>query len=300
MKTPHLFEPLPPGGRLGLAWPASPAGEEELRTGLDIVRELGYVIDWQTVREGPLAYLAGSDRERAEELTRLMVHEPVAGVLAARGGYGCLRMAGLLDFDRLAAAGKPLVGFSDVTVLLSGLLSAGLCSIHGPSLSSLAEQSSGYLERWSSLLSGGWESSEPLVGRPVLGKGRVRGFLVGGNLTVLAHLVGTPWQPPLAGGLLFLEDIGEKLYRLDRALTHLLTAGLLERVRAVALGRFQGADYEAVLEMVRDRLAPLDLPVMAGLPFGHGPDNASLVVGGEAEMDLESGLLRPLPATDES
>lgn len=300
MITPRRFRPLPRQGRLGLAWPASPAGEDDLRPGLEIVRELGYELAWRPAGEGPLPYLAGTDRDRAEELTRLMIQEPVGGVVAARGGYGCLRTAGLLDFPRLAAAGRPLVGFSDVTVLLSGLLKAGLCSIHGPSLSSLPDQSPEYLERWTSLLAGEWESSPPLSGRPLLGSGRVRGFLVGGNLTVLAHLVGTPWQPPLAGGLLFLEDTGEKLYRLDRALTHLLSAGLLDRVKGLALGRFKGADEEAVLEMARERLAPLGLPVLAGLPFGHGPDNASLVVGAPAEMDLEAGLLGPAPMDDEA
>lgn len=245
------------------------------------------------VRTGPQAYLAGGDAQRAAELTGQMADPKVGGVICLRGGYGCLRTAPLLDFTALAATAKPLIGFSDCTVLLAGLLSAGRASIHGPALVSLASQSQAGRERLLSILAGRWSQVEPLAGRPAAGVGRGEGYLVGGNLTVLAHLVGTPWQPPTRGGIVFIEDRGEKLYRLDRALTHLLAAGFFEGCAGVAAGRLDDVETEEAAGLLAERLGGLGVPVLAGLPFGHGPENMALLVGGRAVIDLEAGWLAP-------
>ena len=288
------FNPLAPGATLALAWPASPCALEELEPGLATLRDLGFEVEPVAAQEGPAPYLAGADRDRAAELTGLMEDPAVSGIIAARGGYGCLRTAAHLDFRALAETGKPLVGFSDLTVLLSGLLRAGLTSIHGPTLSSLASQPPALLKRLRDILAGEWARTEPLEGTALLDRGSAQGFLVGGNLTVLAHLAGTPWQPPTRGGIIFLEDVGEKLYRLDRALTHLLAAGFFDGCRGVVLGGFDGTDYEAALEMAGERLAGLGVSLLAGLPLGHGPENAALLVGGRAELVPEEGALKPL------
>lgn len=225
-----------------------------------------------------------------------MADPSVDGVICLRGGYGCLRAAAHLNFSALAKTLKPLVGFSDCTVLLSGLLKAGLCSIHGPGLTDLGQQSRASQERLLLILGGGWPEAEPLKGLALAGQGRRQeGYLVGGNLTVLSHLIGTPWQPPSRGGIVFLEDRGEKLYRLDRALTHLLAAGFFRDCRAVALGRFNDVPEDEAHSLLAERLGPLGLPVLADLPFGHGPENMALLVGGRAVVDLEAGWLAPLP-----
>ncbi len=283
-----------PGSALGVAWPASPCGLEEPEKGAAALRDLGFPVLVEAPEEGPASYLAGEDRARAANLTALLEDPEISGVIAARGGYGCLRAAPHLNFRALAETGKPLIGFSDLTVLLSALLRERLPSIHGPTLASLANQPPALIERLVRILAGEWTATEPLRGRLLLDRGPSQGFLVGGNLTVLAHLIGTPWQPPTRGGIVFLEDVGEKLYRLDRALTHLLAAGFFDGCRGVVLGGFEETDYRAALEMVRERLAGLGVTLLAGLPFGHGSENAALLVGGRAEIAPEEGLLRPL------
>ncbi len=288
------FKPLAPGAVLGVAWPASPCAPEEPEKGVEVLRGLGFRIDPVPAGEGPFPYLAGEDRARAKSLAALMADPEISVIIAARGGYGCLRTASGLDFRDLAGAGKPLVGFSDLTVILSGLLKEGLASIHGPNLSSLAAQPPALIKRLVGILGGGWAATEPLQGSVLLDRGRAEGHLVGGNLTVLAHLAGTPWQPPAEGGIVFLEDVGERLYRLDRALTHLLAAGFFRGCQGVVLGGFEGTEYAPALDMARERLAPLGVSLLAGLPFGHGAENAALLVGGRAGIDPEEGVLRPL------
>lgn len=292
------FNPVVPGDTLGLAWPASPCQPEETERGAEILRDLGFAIDSIPAPEGPRPYLAGEDRARAGELARLAADPDIQGIIAARGGYGCLRTALGLDFDLLARPGKPLVGFSDLTVILSGLLRTGLASIHGSSLSSLADQPGNLIDRLVAILGGDWALTEPLSGITLLDHGPAQGFLVGGNLTVLAHLMGTPWQPPTRGGIVFLEDVGEKVYRLDRALTHLLAAGFFQGCRGVVLGGFEETDYAEALEMATERLSGLGVSLLGGLPFGHGAENAALLVGGRAQLSPEEGLLRPLARDD--
>ncbi len=299
MKADLKFEaagpkPLPalgPGSVLGLFAPGSPTDEAELAAGEAVLNGLGFSLVKELHAPGPWPYLAGEDEARAEALNRLAADPAVAGLICLRGGYGCLRCAGHIDFEALAKSAKPLIGFSDCTVLLAGLLKAGRCSIHGPTLSALAYQTTASLARLADLLGGGWAEAEPLTGVAAAGQGRARGYLVGGNLTVLAHLIGTPFQPPTAGGIIFFEDTGEPLYRLDRAMTHLLEAGFFEGCAGVAAGRFNGVEAKEALGLVAERLDRLHVPVLGGLPFGHGPDNMSLLVGALAEIDLEAGSL---------
>jgi len=288
------FQPLRPGAAIGAPAVASPANPEQIARGAAVVEARGFRLVLPEPRRGPFAYLAGSDRVRAEELEWMLTGPEVEAVICQRGGYGAMRTAQELDLARLAGAGRPLVGFSDVTALLAGLLGEGLCSIHGPNLGSLAEQSPASQERLFRILAGDWAGTEPLAGLGLAGQGRAEGFLVGGNLTILAHLVGTPWQPPSAGGIVFFEDRGEKPYRLDRCLTHLLAAGFFEGVRGVAVGRLDGVEPEEIRALVAERLGRLEVPILAGLPIGHNGENMALLVGGRAALDVEAGLLIPL------
>lgn len=283
-----------PGDRLKIVWPASPSKWEAVETGLPILLEMGYLAAPQGAAEGPWPYLSGDDEGRAEELRSALADPEISGTICARGGYGCHRTAPHLDFAELVGQAKPVVGFSDITVLLSGLLAHGLKSIHGPSLSTLAIQPPEYIARLGLILEGRWAEVEPLPGEPLADGDPVRGYLTGGNLTILAHLTGTPWQPPSKGGIIFLEDIGEKLYRLDRCLSHLLAAGFFEGCKGVVLGRFEKCDYESLLELATELLSPLGVPILGRLDFGHDGPNASLLVGGRAELDPESGELRAL------
>lgn len=289
------FKPVVRGGRLGLAAPASPVDRREVDPGLERLEEMGFSLEWPNDRPGPFPYLAGSDDHRAEMLTEMMTDPEVDGVLCQRGGYGSLRTAARLDFDLLAETAKPLIGFSDITVLLSGLLKAGRRSIHGPSLMKLERESRRSLDRLADLLSGNWANTQPLPGRTLAGRSPAEGLLVGGNLTLLCHLIGTPWQPPSQGAIVFIEEVGEVLYRQDRCLTHLLATGFFRHCAGVAVGRVDGDDPERSEKLIRERLGGLNVPVVGGLPFGHQADNMALLVGAPARLDPEAGLLSPLP-----
>ncbi len=236
-------------------------------------------------------YLAGPDSVRRADLEAAFSGAWDA-VWMARGGYGLTRLLAALDLDRLAPV--PFFGFSDGTALLDPLAARGRPAVHAPVLTSLATHvDDASRERLRALLAG--EGCAPLVGTPLCGPVTpVEGTLRGGNLCMLASLCGTPWQPRLDGAILLLEEVGEAPYRIDRMVTQLRAAGVLDGVRGVALGTFtgavapDGADW-SVEDVLRDLFAPLGVPVVAGLPVGHGTSNAAIVLGGPAR--LADGIL---------
>lgn len=243
---------------------------------------------------GSEGYLAGSDERRLRELEAALEDEEVGAIVAARGGFGATRLLGALDVDRIRAADKLLVGFSDITALHGAWARAGVRSIHGPMVAKLGHAPAAQLERWLAVLLGDVPAAS--TGLEGLAPGSARGPLVGGNLAVLCALVGTRFAPPLDGAVLFVEDVGERPYRVDRMLTQLRQAGWLERVAAVAVGAFtdcapgtDGVEVEAVLA---DHLAGLGVPVVSGLSAGHVEDNAPLVLGARVVVDGDAGELR--------
>ena len=225
----------------------------------------------------------------------------------SRGGYGLTRLLDRLDLTGLSP--RPVIGFSDGTALHVALLQeAGLCGIHGPVLHSLADHADATSrERLRRLLAG--EPIRPLAGR-VLVEGAATGPAIGGNLCLLAALCGTRWQPRAEGAILVLEEIGEPAYRLltgdhlevgDRTLQQLRSAGVLDAVAGVAIGELtgctvpEGASWD-LDDLFGDQLAPLGVPVLAGLPVGHGPANHAWVHGARArlsggELAWERGLV---------
>jgi muramoyltetrapeptide carboxypeptidase len=299
------FRPVNAGGSLGVTAPASPPSapnSARLLKSLAVLHQAGFKAAEPEIRRGPFSYLAGPDAGRASSLQRLMTDPSIDGVICLRGGYGSARMAEHLNFRKLAMVGKPLIGFSDVTVLLSGLLRAGLASIHGPNLLGLSSQTEKSRRRLLDLIAGGWADSEPLRGEVIRTSSyRADGILLGGNLTRLAGLMGTRLRPPSNGAIVFLEDIQEKADRLDRCLTQLLAAGFFKNAVGIILGQLTKSDDEASLDentaqkVALDRLGPLCLPVLANFPFGHGPENLALVVGAPARIDQTTGRLIPGP-----
>jgi muramoyltetrapeptide carboxypeptidase len=236
-------------------------------------------------------YLAGDDAARLADLREALQSKDIAAIVPARGGYGVTRLLPLLEVDEVARAGKWLVGFSDVTALHALWARAGLCSIHGPMVCSLPDAAPAVRAAWYSLLEGG--APAPLTDLTCLQHGRARGRLFGGNLTVLAALVGTPYLPPLDDVVLVLEDVTERPYRLDRMLTTMLQAGFFRGVRAVVVGQFTdcapGPDGVTALEVLQDRLGWLQVPVVANAPVGHVPDNWPLLFGALASVDADAG-----------
>ena len=317
---PALLKParLEPGDVIGVCCPASPPPEpQNLDRGLAALERMGFrtrVAPYARARHG---FLAGSDRQRAADLMRLFADRRVKAIFCLRGGYGASRILDRLDYRRIREQPKILLGYSDITALHCALLKrAGLISFHGPMLNSdlIREPVPEFTAQslWRTLMqaepAGALRGSLPAPEGDVtvIRAGVAEGRLVGGNLALLAALVGTPYLPTFRQRILFLEDIEEAPYRVDRMLTQLLSAGLLQTVAGVAVGvmrncldprRDQFNEYrQTVMDVLRERLAPLRVPVVADLPFGHVPVNATLPVGVRARLDGRRGDLVVLEA----
>ncbi len=244
-------------------------------------------------------YLAGDDARRLDELTAALADESVQAVFAARGGYGSLRLLARL-WPKLQGAGfrpKPVIGFSDITALHLAVQAAGWTSIHGPVLTQLGAQPRAVADRLFALLEATDAPAPPLQGTALV-PGVVEGPLLGGNLSVLTRLLGTPYLPALDGAVLLLEDVGERPYRLDRMWTHLGLAGVFDRVRGIALGEFTDcedpeAEYGSA-EVLRALAEETGLPCLAGLGIGHGAVNLPVPLGCRVRLDATAGRLECL------
>ena len=298
---PALLRPPPlrPGGRIVIAAPSGPVPEARLTEGLAVLGALGLgEISLAPNLRHRAGYFAGDDGARLAALQAALDDPGVAAILCARGGYGLTRLLPRLDPAGLRAAPKAIVGFSDVTALLGWALRAGVAGIHGPVVTQLGTVAPADAARLAELLRG--EVPGPLVGTDAAGHGRAVGPLVPANLEVLRSLVGTPWLPALTGAIVALEEIGERPYRIDRALTQLITSGAFAGVRGFAVGQLCACEEPAsgnpdspcAADVVRERLAASGLPVVLGLPFGHDPRrNAALPCGTLAELDADGRTL---------
>jgi muramoyltetrapeptide carboxypeptidase len=285
----------------------------DLELVMDTIRAMGLVPRPAPNILSRYGYLAGRDEERAAHLNAMYADPEVRAIFAVRGGWGCARILPHLDFDLIRANPKLLTGFSDITALHLALAARTDCpSIHGPN----AASAWGALS-WDSFRRLAFEAETPTWRNPAgtedrlaqrngrirtFRPGRASGPLLGGNLTVLSSLVGTPYLPDFDGAILFLEDTDEAQYRIDRMLTQLALAGILGRVAGVVFG--QCTDCVArnsssiggftLSEVLAQHLTPLGVPAFQGALFGHVPDQFSIPVGVRAEVDATAGTIRML------
>lgn len=317
MPKPILPQRLHSGDAVGLIAPASaPPDPKDIDRAVAALEEMGFKPRLGLHARKRLGFLAGNDRERATDLMRMFADRKIKGILCLRGGYGTARLLPLLDYQVIRNNPKVFAGFSDITSLLCAFLTkSNLLTFHGPmAASQLAKKDypefsrNHFLTMLTKPVAGGGicrGSAKKTVS--ILRPGKVSGELIGGNLSVLCTLIGTPFQPAFRGRILFFEDVDEKPYRIDRMLTHLLNAGVLRQVAGIAVGVCQVCEdpkaksvreYRQTLEdVLKERLLPLKIPVVTGLPFGHGPDHATLPVGGRATLDAMKGnLLLTSPA----
>jgi muramoyltetrapeptide carboxypeptidase len=296
--------PLKPGAVIGIIAPAGQIRElEGFQAGVQILGEMGFEARFPRELWAGQGYLADSDLNRAEELNRMWADPQISALLCLRGGYGCLRMAGRIDLTQVRNQPKFLIGFSDITVLHTHLFQqAGLVSLHGPTLSTLATTDKESLERFHQCLTSNWRVPLQIKGVEILrGGDEIKGRLVGGNLSTLLTLLATPFEPDYTGRILFLEDVGEPLYRIDRMLTQLWLAGRLQKPAGIILGDFsltremetneKVRHHEAIWDRVLQLTAATGIPVWGGFPFGHGPANLTLPHGAETIMDSRNGKL---------
>ena len=289
---------LAPGDRVAVVAPAGPLDRESLDAGLRILAER-YDVAWDPGLLSRVRYLAGDDDRRRGELVAALADPRISGIVAARGGYGSMRILSRVWPSGNGGPSSPgpakmLVGFSDITALHAALQAGGRVSVHGPVVTQLATQPSTIVERFFAILEYRTGPPAPVGGTPILG-GVAEGPLLGGNLSILTRLLGTPWLPDLTGAVLLLEDVGERPYRIDRMWTHLRLAGVFERVRGVALGDFtdcEDPDGDFTLREVLWNLAgETGLPCVGGLPIGHGAVNVPVALGARVRLDGGAGVL---------
>jgi muramoyltetrapeptide carboxypeptidase len=291
------------GDLVGVIAPAGPLETGRLEAGVQVLEGWGLRVTMGDAVRRRRAYLAGDDEERRADLQRMIDDPDVRAIFCARGGYGSQRLLPGLDLRGLAERPKPIVGYSDVTALLNAVVDAGAVAVHGPMVASdiargLSRRSEAQL--WSVLSDASyvWQAEVPLVIRP----GTASGRLMGGNLTVLAATLGTPWAPDTDGAVLFLEDVREPPYRIDRLLTQMAQAGKLAHLAGMVFGTFAGCEPAGgadVLDVVRACCGDLPCPVGVGLPAGHdtggiGCENLALPLGVSVVLDTERACLAAL------
>jgi len=289
------------GDRIHIVAASGPVKVGRLKDGLRILEERYRLCYDETALQAKWGFLAGEDALRLRSLNGALADPECRAVFLARGGYGLLRILPWIDVEALRAHPKPIVGYSDVTALLALSAGAGVAAIHGPMLAQLGTIPPGDLEALFTLL----EDPDPgilMTDLEEIKPGRAEGPLLGGNLEVLTRLLGTPYAPEFAGSILFLEEIGEAPYRIDRLITHLHLAGVLASVAGVVIGELVDCDEveEGVVkpptarEVLIERLAGLEVPVALGGAFGHGKRNLALPYGTRVALETKGGTLTAL------
>lgn len=288
--------PLTPGARIAVIAPAGPFDAAAFEAGLARLRAR-YEVTFRDDLHSRKGYFAGDDARRLAELHEALVDPSVRAIVAARGGYGSGRLLASLTPALVRDARKLLVGFSDLTALHALWARAGLRSLHASMVCGLGARSTSdaLLARWVAAVEG--SPPETVRGLRTISASRATasGPLAGGNLAVLVSLLGTPYFPPVDGAVLFLEDVGERPYRVDRMLTQLRQAGVFTRVAALVLGAFTdaapGKDGTTIDDTLAACLGDLGVPVLSGVPSGHVDDNLELPLGARVTVDVDAGTL---------
>ncbi len=281
---------LRPGSRIAVAAPSGPFDHVVFDRGLSVLATRYTPVVMPHAHDAT-RYLAGTSGDRLSDFTRALTDDSLDAVWAARGGFGA---AHLLPELRFVLAKKTIIGFSDITALHVMRQGQGVRSLHGPVVTQLATQPVEVVERLFAIL----EGQHPLTirGTDSVTPGVAEGPLVGGNLSVIASLVGTPFQPDYNGCVLLLEDIGERPYRLDRLLTQLKYAGILDAVAGVVLGEFthceeKDASYSSN-QVVSEILAATGKPCARGFAIGHGAVNHAAPLGARVRLDATTAELQ--------
>lgn len=305
LKPPALKK----GSTIGIVAPASGVNGGEVSGAVATLKRIGFNVKTGDHLSKGFGYLAASDEKRAAEFMKFILDPDVDCVMAVRGGYGVMRILPLLDFEAIRANPKIIIGYSDITALVNSVyLKSGLMAFHGPVATSSFDSYS--LDAFRRVVMGteppgefsesaeyhGSRFSEAQASTIVPGK--AHGRLVGGNLSIVSDMMGTPYEVPMEGNILFLEEVAEEPYRVDRMLTQLRLSGKLEKCAGVAFGRFtkceaprRGGEFQVSLsleQVIRGALEPLKIPTVYGLSIGHITAKLTVPVGALATLDADA------------
>jgi len=305
-KTPNITKKtlypkrLEKGQTIGLIAPGFAVSQEKMAQIVFFIEQSGFKV-FQTGRIGQEGYFSNTDEQRALDVMEMFSNSNVDAILCARGGYGCTRILDLLDYKIIKNNPKILLGFSDVTALIQGIYSkTGLIGFHGPVGTTIENQYA--LSCIQDLL---MNLSEQTTIKPInleesqyksiseyqrytIYPGVAKGKLIGGSLTLITALIGTPYEIDFTDCIVCIEDVEEKPYRIDRMLTQLLGSKTFKAAAGIAFGVCAGCDTEksqanfTLREVIENRISPLKIPAAYGLSFGHVPDNCTLPIGAQS------------------
>lgn len=307
---------LRPGAGVGLISPASATFvREELNIVVDAVRALGLVPYLAPHLSSRYGYLGGKDKDRAEDINSFFGNRAIAALLPIKGGWGSSRVLPYLDYPLIRKNPKIIVGFSDITALILGIhAKTGLVTFHGPN--GLTSWRTNQTNNFRRVLFAGEKVTyqnqkdsddenrlmQVKYRIQTINPGIAKGKLIGGNLSVLSAIAGSPYVPNLDGAILFVEDIGENIYRIDRMMTHLKLAGLFDKLAGFIFGQcincLPDADYGSLTleEVVWDCIKPLSIPAWYGAKIGHLEELVTLPIGAQVQIDASAGTIQMLEA----
>ena len=299
---------LKKGDKIGLIAPGFQIKEEQLEKSIQNLKIFGFEAVYSPRLLEKFGYFSGTDQSRADDINELFANPEVKGIMAVSGGYGCTRILNLLDYQTIRENPKVIMGFSDVTALLNVIeQETGLITFHGPVSQTIYRdynamqfrrivinpEDTTLIESSPDDLKLSLESPE--YARYTIIPGQAEGKLAGGNLCVLASMTGTKYQLTGKGKLIFIEDIDEQPYRIDRMLTQLIDSGILQEANGIMFGICKGCntsksqvqDSFSLREVIENRIKPLEIPACYGLSFGHNIHNFTLPIGVNAKLDTE-------------
>ena len=294
----HKPPRLAPGARIGVVAPAGCVKPGALQSGVDALSAAGFAVELGANVYGEKGYLAGDAATRAADLVGFFKRKDIDAIFCARGGFGSIQLLPFLSTE-LSQYPKIFVGYSDVTVLLNWLYqTCGMLTFHGPMVAEdiargLTDQGRSFLWR---ILAGAQRSWTIELGE-VVRPGQVNATMMGGCLSMLVTTLGTPYEIETRGKLLFIEDVGERPYRIERMLTQLKMAGKLDYVAGVVFGDFIKCDGDGprnVREIIGEFFSRASYPVMMGLSAGHGAENLTLPFGAKMRLDSHTASLELL------
>ncbi len=296
-----MFKKLVPGMTIGIASPAWIPKKEKVANGIKYLEQKGFKVKIAKNIYKQYGYFAGTEEERLEDIHQLFTDEEVSAILATRGGWGTLRMLNEINFDLIKKNPKPVIGYSDITTLqLAIWAKTNIGSLSGPMLA--VEMGGGIQEFTEKHFWGYLQNSDKnykitlaQTETSIMKHGNVTGKLLGGCLSLVSFLQGTPFSPDFRDTILFLEDVGEQPYKIDRYFAHLKQAGIFNQINGLILGDFldcdPGSDEEifTINYLIDEYFSDTEFPVLRKFPYGHGDIKVTMPIGANTIIDTEKG-----------
>ena len=287
---------LKPGDTIGILCPSGYMPAEKANTCIETLIDWGYkVIEGKTLRH-QFNYFSGTDEQRLEDLQQMMDNKHIDAIFCARGGYGMGRIIDRLDFKKFKEHPKWIIGFSDITVIQSHLFSNyKIASLHAPMAAAFNDDEfkNPYVQSLRDALMGS-KADYTVEGNAFNQKGKATGILVGGNLSLLAHLIGTPSDIKTKNKILFIEDVGEYIYNIDRMMYQLKRSGKLDHLKGLIVGRFSDMKDtttpfgQTTEEVIKELVREYDYPVCFGFPVSHDKENYALKIGAKYKLNVST------------